>query len=92
MELLQFHFHTPSEHAMDGMRSPMEVHLVSEQCGRACALCLRVLAYVPWRQKKSLVPKDGWCAACRCRGCCASMQCSRLLTGLQAPHVSTQLA
>lgn len=29
LELLQFHFHTPSEHAMDGKRAPMEVHLVS---------------------------------------------------------------
>ncbi len=28
LELLQFHFHTPSEHALDGKRSPMEVHLV----------------------------------------------------------------
>lgn len=28
LELLQFHFHTPSEHALDGRRAPMEVHLV----------------------------------------------------------------
>lgn len=28
LELLQFHFHTPSEHAFDGRRAPMEVHLV----------------------------------------------------------------
>ncbi len=27
-ELLQFHFHTPSEHAREGRRYPMEVHLV----------------------------------------------------------------
>ena len=27
-ELLQFHFHTPSEHAVDGELLPMEVHLV----------------------------------------------------------------
>jgi carbonic anhydrase len=27
-KLLQFHFHTPSEHARDGQRYPMEVHLV----------------------------------------------------------------
>lgn len=28
LELLQFHFHTPSEHAFSGNRYPMEVHLV----------------------------------------------------------------
>lgn len=28
LELLQFHFHAPSEHAMDGLRYAMEVHLV----------------------------------------------------------------
>lgn len=27
-ELLQFHFHSPSEHARDGQRYPMETHLV----------------------------------------------------------------
>ncbi|GAX73853.1 hypothetical protein CEUSTIGMA_g1303.t1 [Chlamydomonas eustigma] len=27
-DLLQYHFHTPSEHAMDGQRFDMEVHLV----------------------------------------------------------------
>ena len=26
-QLLQFHFHTPSEHALDGERSEMEAHL-----------------------------------------------------------------
>jgi carbonic anhydrase len=30
LELLQYHFHTPSEHAFDGKRTPMEVHLVSQ--------------------------------------------------------------
>lgn len=28
LELLQFHFHTPSEHAVNGVRFPMEVHFV----------------------------------------------------------------
>ena len=28
LELLQFHFHSPSEHAMDGRRDAMEAHLV----------------------------------------------------------------
>jgi carbonic anhydrase len=28
LELLQFHFHSPSEHAFDGARAAMEAHLV----------------------------------------------------------------
>ncbi|KAG0563279.1 hypothetical protein KC19_8G018400 [Ceratodon purpureus] len=28
--LVQFHFHTPSEHAFDGLRFPMEAHLVHQ--------------------------------------------------------------
>jgi Eukaryotic-type carbonic anhydrase len=28
--LLQFHFHTPSENALDGRHSPMEAHLVHQ--------------------------------------------------------------
>lgn len=30
-ELVQFHFHTPSEHTHDGVHYPMEVHLVHRQ-------------------------------------------------------------
>ena len=38
-QLLQFHFHTPAEHAVDGKRSAMEVHFVflrdgAPPCGR----------------------------------------------------------
>jgi carbonic anhydrase len=29
-ELLQFHFHTPSEHALQGKRTPLEVHFVNK--------------------------------------------------------------
>ena len=28
LDLVQWHFHTPSEHAFDGVRKSMEVHLV----------------------------------------------------------------
>lgn len=31
LELVQFHFHTPSEHTFDGAHTSLEVHLVSEQ-------------------------------------------------------------
>ncbi|KAG0601150.1 hypothetical protein M758_11G087600 [Ceratodon purpureus] len=30
LNLVQFHFHTPSEHAYDGLRFPMEAHLVHQ--------------------------------------------------------------
>jgi len=33
LELLQYHFHTPSEHAFDGARTTMEVHLVHKVVG-----------------------------------------------------------
>ena len=32
-ELLQFHFHTPSEHLVDGVTYPMEMHLVHKKVG-----------------------------------------------------------
>lgn len=32
-ELLQFHFHTPSEHLVDGMTYPLEMHLVHRRVG-----------------------------------------------------------
>lgn len=34
-DLLQFHFHTPSEHTLDGKNAIMEVHLVHAQRGMA---------------------------------------------------------
>ena len=37
-ELVQFHFHTPSEHAIDGQRSPMEVHFVHKSSSGALAV------------------------------------------------------
>lgn len=33
LELLQFHFHTPSEHALNGRRFAMEAHLVHREVG-----------------------------------------------------------
>lgn len=32
-ELIQFHFHTPSEHLLDGITYPMEIHLVHRELG-----------------------------------------------------------
>jgi carbonic anhydrase len=37
-ELLQFHFHLPSEHAVDGERAPMEVHFVHKAKGGGLAV------------------------------------------------------
>ncbi|MGI9384916.1 MAG: carbonic anhydrase [Methyloligellaceae bacterium] len=37
-ELLQFHFHAPSEHAIDGKRYPMEMHLVHKDASGALAV------------------------------------------------------
>jgi carbonic anhydrase len=40
LELLQYHFHTPSEHTIDGIHSSMEVHLVHKntKTGGLCVL------------------------------------------------------
>lgn len=49
LELLQFHFHAPSEHAMDGLRYAMEVHLVhknkSSGAGQGQAYGVRLLPF-----------------------------------------------
>ncbi len=37
-ELLQFHFHAPSEHSVDGARAPMEVHLVHKSAAGTLAV------------------------------------------------------
>jgi carbonic anhydrase len=37
-DLLQFHFHHPSEHAIDGQHSPMEVHFVHKAADGALAV------------------------------------------------------
>jgi carbonic anhydrase len=37
-DLLQFHFHHPSEHAIDGQHSPMEVHFVHKSSDGALAV------------------------------------------------------
>jgi carbonic anhydrase len=42
-DLLQFHWHTPSEHEMEGRRTPMEMHLVH---GRADGALLVVAVFI----------------------------------------------
>jgi carbonic anhydrase len=37
-ELLQFHFHTPSEHAVEGQQAAMEMHLVHKNAAGALAV------------------------------------------------------
>lgn len=54
LELLQFHFHTPSEHALDGRRLPMEVHMVHKDLYTGA---LAVLAVMLERSG----PKDNEC-------------------------------
>lgn len=40
LELLQYHFHTPSEHTVEGVPSSMEAHLVhsNKETGAHCQL------------------------------------------------------
>jgi carbonic anhydrase len=37
-DLLQFHFHTPSEHTLDGKAFPLELHLVHEAADKSLAV------------------------------------------------------
>src|SRR4029077_14774982 len=37
-ELLQFHFHTPSEHTVDGKAFPLEMHLVHQAVDKSLAV------------------------------------------------------
>lgn len=47
-DLLQFHFHTPSEHALDGKRTAMEVHFVHKHAsGRLAVLGVFMVAGKP---------------------------------------------
>eukprot|EP00878_Enallax_costatus_P019696 GHUV01020786.1.p1 GENE.GHUV01020786.1~~GHUV01020786.1.p1 ORF type:complete len:333 (+),score=85.23 GHUV01020786.1:274-1272(+) len=47
LELLQYHFHTPSEHAWDGQRSAMEAHLVHRNMSTGGFLVLGVMLQPP---------------------------------------------
>lgn len=42
--LVQFHFHAPSEHAFDGIRFPMEAHLVHRMCFSSCLFGACIIA------------------------------------------------
>lgn len=42
-DLVQFHFHTPSEHAFNGVRDDMEVHLVHRRRGGSDLAVLGVM-------------------------------------------------
>uniref|UniRef100_A0A7S3VU25 carbonic anhydrase n=1 Tax=Dunaliella tertiolecta TaxID=3047 RepID=A0A7S3VU25_DUNTE len=43
LELVQYHFHTPSEHTFDGVHTPLEVHLVHRVMGTASLAVVGVL-------------------------------------------------
>jgi carbonic anhydrase len=43
-DLLQFHFHTPSEHTIDGQTFPLEVHLVHQAADKSLAVIGVMLA------------------------------------------------
>ncbi|KAF8073239.1 ecaA [Scenedesmus sp. PABB004] len=49
LELLQFHFHTPSEHAFDGRRAAMEAHLVHRNPATGAFAVVGVLLQPPER-------------------------------------------
>jgi carbonic anhydrase len=46
LSLLQFHFHTPSEHSLDGRHAPMEVHLVHRDVATGQIVVLAALCNV----------------------------------------------
>ncbi len=70
-ELVQFHFHSPSEHVIDGKPAPMEVHFVHRSAegklavvgvmlaqGTAASACAPVLTALPAPAEKKTVEVD----------------------------------
>eukprot|EP00983_Pelagomonas_calceolata_P029718 931508-Pelagomonas_calceolata.AAC.1 len=47
LELVQYHFHTPSEHTFDGVHTPLEVHLSRITLARSLFLPSSALSSVP---------------------------------------------
>ncbi len=62
-ELLQFHFHAPSEHQIDGRTFPMEIHFVHKDVESDALAVLAVLIEVggknsPFAQLSGVFPKE----------------------------------
>ena len=53
-ELRQFHFHTPSEHWIEGKHYPMEIHMVHEAKGQSNVLMLVAMLMFPSDDPSSL--------------------------------------
>lgn len=69
-DLLQFHYHTPSEHTVKGVKAPMEVHFVHQnkageylavgvmvEVGKENAEYAKVISYQPKIEKQSVKTK-----------------------------------
>ena len=50
LDLLQYHFHSPSEHAFDGQRYHMEAHLVHSKADRDSSQTPRIFLFSQRRQ------------------------------------------
>ena len=74
--LLQFHFHTPSENALDGRHAPMEAHLVHQNVANG-APTSTVWQWVPFEVGEDRYSIKRLCIG-NCRQSAVAMHCAML--------------